>query len=98
MSDLPLGEMSEAEFEALIEGHIARTEADENALPADVFVDVLFERIATQARAPVTLSIDVHGDQLVISPDRESTDVLVQGNEVVIEGRRLVLRLASRAD
>jgi|APCry1669188910_1035180.scaffolds.fasta_scaffold07225_5 hypothetical protein len=93
MSEPRLSDMSEAEFDAMIEGHIERTARGDQALPADVFVDLLLERRAASAEAPVTLAIDVHGDHLVITSDDPATDVVVQGNEILIGGRRLVLRL-----
>lgn len=65
-------------------------------MPADVFVDLLFERIAAKTGTTLTLEIDVTDDQLVITPDRDSADVVVQGNEVLIGGHRLVLQLARR--
>ena len=98
MSERRLSEVSDAEFDALIEGHIERTAAGGSEVPADVFVDLLFERNAANASAPVLLSIDVRGDQLVITPDQEDADVLVQGNEVLIGGRRLVLHLVQQTD
>ena len=93
MSQERLSEMSEAAFDALLDAHIERTAAGETELPADVFVDVLLERIAAGTVAPVRLTIDVSGDQPVITPDPESTDVVVQGNEVLVGGRRLVLQI-----
>ena len=62
-----------------------------------MFIDLLYERMAMEAGTPVTLVIDVHGDHLEITPEREGTGVVVQGNEVLIGGRRLVLRLAGPA-
>jgi hypothetical protein len=38
------------------------------------------------------LNIDVTDDQLVITPDRDSAEVVVQGNEVLIGGHCLVLQ------
>jgi len=98
MNERGLSGLSEAEFDALIEGYIERTGGDHGDLPADLFVDLLVERTAANAGAPVMLSIDVRGGRLVITPDHEGDDVLVQGNEVLIGGRRLVLRLAQQAD
>lgn len=92
MSDHRLAHLSEADFDAMIEAHIERTADGAAELPASVFVDVLFERLAADA-APITLAIDVHDDQLVITADNPGADVIVQGNEVLIGGRRLVLRL-----
>jgi hypothetical protein len=96
MNQQRFSEMSEAEFDALIEGHIERTAAGSGEMPADIFVDVLLERIATRISTTVTLEIDVDDDKLVIIPDRDSTDIVVQGNEVLIGGHRLVLQLARR--
>jgi hypothetical protein len=93
MSEPRLSDMSEAEFDAMIEGHIELTARGDRELEADVFVDLLLERIEARAEAPVTLAIDVHGDQLVITTDNPGTDVVVQGNEILVGGRRLVLRL-----
>ena len=96
MNQQRFSEMSEAEFDALIEGHIERTAAGAGEMPADIFVDVLLERIATRTNATVTLEIDVDDDGLVITPDRDSADIVVQGNEVLIGGHRLVLQLSRR--
>lgn len=98
MSEGRLSQISEDEFDALIEGHIGRAAAGHDEIPADVFIDLLFERMAAKADVPIMLSIDVRGDQLMITPDQEGTDVLVKGNEVFVGGRRLVLRLAQQTD
>lgn len=45
-----LFDMSEAEFEALIEGHIERMATSDHELPANVFIDLLFERSAARAK------------------------------------------------
>ena len=41
-SDPRLSDLSDAEFDALIEGHIERTASGAGDLPADVFIDLLF--------------------------------------------------------
>jgi hypothetical protein len=96
MSQQRFSDMSEAEFDSLIEGHIERTAASYGEMPADVFIDVLLERIAAKTRTTLMLEIDVTDDRLVITPDRDSADVVVQGNEVLIGGHRLVLKLSHR--
>lgn len=93
MSEPRLSELSEAEFEAMIEGHIERMARGDRELEADVFVDLLLERIEAKAEIPITVTIDVHGDHLVITPDSPGTDIVVHGNEILVGGRRLVLRL-----
>jgi hypothetical protein len=58
-------------------------------LPPDVFVALLLEPIAAKPDTTLTLATDVKGDQLVKSPDRDSPDVVVQGNELLIGGHRV---------
>jgi hypothetical protein len=94
MSQHHFADMSEAEFDALIDSHIERTAAGLDEVPANVFLDLLLERIAARANTTLTLNIDVTDDQLVITPDRDSAEIIIQGNEVFIGGRRLVLQLA----
>ena len=93
MSQQRFADMSEAEFNALIDSHIERTAGGTGEMPAEVFLDVLLERIAARTSATLTLNIDVTNDQLVITPDRDSAEVVVQGNEILIGGHRLVLQL-----
>ena len=93
MSEPRLSDMSETEFDAMIAGYIERITDGDRELEADVLVDLRLERIAARAESPVTLAIDVHGDQRVITPDNPGTDIVVRGNEILIGGRRLVLRL-----
>ncbi len=50
MNEPRLFDMSEAEFEALIEGHIEQMATSDHELPANVFVDLLFERSAAHAK------------------------------------------------
>jgi hypothetical protein len=96
MSQQRFSDMSEAEFDALIESHIERTAAGAGEMPVDIFFDILLERIGTRTASTLTLKIDVSDDQLVITPDRDSADVIVHGNEVLIGGHRLVLQLGRR--
>jgi hypothetical protein len=96
MSQQRFADMSAEAFDALIDGHIERTAAGADAMPADMFFDVLVERLATEVTATVTLDVDVAGDQLVLTPDRDSGDIVVQGNAILIGGRRIVLQLARK--
>jgi hypothetical protein len=88
-------DMDETEFDELIEGFIDRTAKGYGELPAEIFLDLLAERVAAQAEKTVNLSIDVTGDDLTITPDRDMGDIVVRGNEILIGKRRLVLQLAA---
>jgi hypothetical protein len=96
MSEPRLVDLSDADFDALIAGHIERTARGEGELPVDTFVDLLLTRRQASAAAPVTLDIDVQGDQVRITAENLDSDVQVQGNEILIGGRRLVLRLVQQ--
>jgi len=91
-------EMSEAEFDTLIDDYIEREAAAYGEMPAEIFFDLLLERSAAKARQPLNLEITVVDNHLIIVPDRETGDVIVRGNEVLIGERRLVFQLAGVGD
>ena len=91
-------DMSEAEFDSLVDGYIERTATGYGEMPAQFFLDLLVERMAAKVDETVNLSIDVsEGDDLVITPDRELGDIVIRGNEILVGKRRFVLKLAERA-
>lgn len=94
MSQQTFAEMSEAEFDALIDGYIDREAAGYGEMPAEIFFDLLLERSAAKARQSLNLEVAVVDDHLVITPDRETGDVIVCGNEILVGGHRLVFQLA----
>ena len=94
MSQQTFAEMSDAEFDALIDGHIEREAAGYGEIPAEIFFDLLLERSAAKARQLLNLEVAVVDDHLVITPDRETGDVIVCGNEILVGERRLVFQLA----
>jgi hypothetical protein len=49
-------EMSEAEFDDLIDGYIERTATGYGEMPADIFLDLLTERMADKVSETVNLS------------------------------------------
>lgn len=52
-------------------------------MPAEIFLDLLAERIAIKADKTVNLSLEIIGEKLVITPDREVAGVVVRGNEIL---------------
>ena len=87
-----LSEMSQAEFDDLVEDAIDRMATGYGEMPAGIFLDLLAERIATRADETLNLSLEIIGGKLVITPDREVAGVVVRGNEIVSGRYRLVLR------
>lgn len=59
-------EMSQAEFDDLVEGAIDRMATGYGEMPAEIFLDLLAERIASKAEETVNLSLEVVGGKLVI--------------------------------
>jgi hypothetical protein len=58
-------------------------------MPAEFFLDLLMERMEARANETVNLSIDVReDDDLVITPDRELSDIVFRGNEILVGKRR----------
>ena len=97
MSQQTFAEMSETEFDALIDDYIEREAAGYGEMPAEIFFDLLLERSAARAGQPLNLEVTVVDDHLVITPDREMGDVIVRGNEILVGERRLVFQLAGVA-
>ena len=99
MTKKQFGKMSEAEFDTLVDDYIERTAVGYGEMPAEHFLDLLTERIAAKAQEIVNLSIDVVGDDddLMITPDRELSDIVIRGNEIWVGNRKLVLKLAERS-
>lgn len=89
-------EMSEQEFEHLIDNYITRTSTTYGEMPVEFFLDLLFERMSTQVDETLILSINIQDDDLVIQPDQEMGDIVIRGNEILIGNRRLVLQLAGQ--
>jgi hypothetical protein len=89
--------MSETEFDSLVDGYIKRTAAGYDEMPAELFLDLPAERMAMKAEETVNLSIDVdENDNLVITPDRELSDIIIRGNEILARKRRFALRLVEQ--
>lgn len=89
-------EMSQAEFDDLVEDAIDRMASGYGEMSAEIFLDLLAERIATKAEETVNLSLEIIGEKLVITPDREVAGVVVRENEILTGRYRLVLNLAGQ--
>lgn len=94
MNQQSFAQISQTEFDHILDEYIERTAANGGNLPIEVFVDLLLERIANNAKDTLTLSVMLRDDQLVITPDRESGDIVVCGNEILIGGHRLVFQVS----
>lgn len=66
-----------------MEDAIDRMASGYSEMPAEIFLDLLAERIAIKADKTVNLSLEIIGEKLVITPDREVAGVVVRGNEIL---------------
>ena len=96
MTQIRFADMDEVEFNQLIDDYIERTSTGYGEMPAEFFLDLLFERMSAQVDETLNLSINIQDDDLVIMPDREMGDIIIRGNEILIGRRRLVLQLAGQ--
>ena len=90
-------DMSQTEFDDLIERYIEREAYGYGEMPADIFFDLLLTRMAEQNNetANFDISITPEGNELVITPDRDLSDVVVNGNEILVGGHRLVFQVST---
>jgi hypothetical protein len=97
MSSQTFTDMSNTDFEQLINGYINRAADQADRIPTDLFFDLLLKRIAASSGEAVTLVVAVNNDEVVITPDREVSDLVVRGNEIFIGGRCLVVKLVHQS-
>jgi len=70
MIEKSLNEMSYDEFQALIDGYIERSSRQTGEMPASVFFELLFERLAARVRQTVEVTGRIVGKELVLSLSR----------------------------
>jgi hypothetical protein len=87
-------QMSQPEFDALIDDYIERESRFCGEMPAEIFFDLLLERIEKKAQKAVNVKVVVTGNRLTLVPEHKSDDVVVRNNEVLVGERRLVFQLA----
>lgn len=94
MSDKTIAELNYKSFQSLINGYIDRSSQENGEMPASVFFELLFKRLAQQVTETVEVEGRLVGDQLVLSLLIEKeTAVQVQGNEILVGDPRIVVRL-----
>jgi hypothetical protein len=82
-------EMAEPEFEALLDNITAGT-FDDLTLPS--FMDTLWALETARAQEVIEVTATVEADRLRLSGPE---GVIVHGNEIIINGKRIVVKLAS---
>ena len=83
----PIDEMSEQEFDALPD-NLAEAEFDK--LTPSAFMEALWALKAKQAEEVIEVTAEVRGDELCFEP---TAALPVRGNEILLAGKRVVVRL-----
>jgi hypothetical protein len=87
MNDKPVDELSEQEFERLIDGFLMRSG---DAVAPTIFLSALREFLQERTTKVVELTAEISGGQLHFDP---TAPVPVQGNEFFFGDTRFVIKL-----
>lgn len=89
-----LTKMSYEEVSALIDNFIDRSSQQSGEMPAASFFELLFARAAQRVQNTLEIEGRIVDGQLVFAlPPMAERDLYVQGNQIVIGGQRIVVRL-----
>lgn len=94
MAEKLLTEMSYEEVSALIDNFIDRSSQQSGEMLAASFFELLFARVAQRVQNTLEIEGRIVDGQLVFAlPPMAEADLYVQGNQIVIGGQRIVVRL-----
>ena len=79
---------------SLIDGYIERSSQEYGEMPASVFFEFLFKRMAQGATETIELEVEIVDDKLVLQPPIGA--VQVTNNEILIGDRRIVVKLKDK--
>ena len=96
MVERDLTEMTAEEFEALIDGYIERSSRRDDEIPAETFLELLFETSVEQVQETIQLTGDiVNGElQFHVPTDREAA-IQTRGNQILVGNKLIVVSLGN---
>jgi hypothetical protein len=92
MTSQRLADLSDDEFNTLIERHIEHAASGANDPPLEDALAVWLNRLASQSSTTTTLEVAISDGQVSLTPAGGMDQVLVRGNEIIIGSHRIVLR------
>ena len=85
MTEGLLTDVSYDEFQMLINGYIERTSQQTGEMPASIFFELLFEKLAARTQQTIEITGRIVDRRLVLSlPEQEVSPVQVQGNQILV--------------
>ena len=95
MNEQVITEMEYEDFLSLIDGYIERSSQEYDEMPASVFFELLFKRMAQAATETIELEVEIVDDKLVLQPPMGG--VQVTNNEILIGDQRIVVKLKDKS-
>jgi hypothetical protein len=94
MSEHRIKTMDFDEFQLVADEFIERSSHEFGEMPASSFFELLFEKMAERVIETVEVEGEIVNNQLVLKlPLDVETAVQVKGNEILVGGRRIVVKL-----
>lgn len=91
MSEQAITDMEYEEYLSLMDTYIERSTREDDEMPASVFFELLFKRMAEQVTETIELEVDIVDNQLVLQLPEGA--VKVNDNEILVGNQRIVVKL-----
>ena len=90
-----LNEMSEDEFDELIDNYIERSSHGYGEMPMSIFFELLFENLAHPVQETIDLRLRINDGELDLRlpPTNEEATILTRGNQILVGDQRIVVNL-----
>lgn len=94
MSEQKIKTIDFDEFQSLVDGFIERSSQGYGEMPASIFFELLFERMAERVTETIELEGEIVNNELVLHmPLDMETAVQVKKNEILVGEHRIVVKL-----
>ncbi len=87
-------QMSDEQFAEIIDGYISQAATSNGEIPAETFTDLLRQRVEGKVEEVVNLAVQINNQEVVLMPDHDLPDIVVNGNEIFVGKHRFVLHLS----
>ena len=90
-----LDELSDEEFDQLIDNYIERSSHGYNEMPMQIFFELLFENLAQPAQETIDVKLGINNGELDLRlpPGDEEAPILTRGNQILVGDQLIVVNL-----